>query len=215
MIKVALVDDQEVIRQGLTAILERDNDLTVAAEAANGEEAYQVCKWCQPEIVLMDIKMPLLNGVEATKKIKRDFPHIKIIILTTFSDDEYIFEALRQGASGYLLKDAHPAKIIEAIKEVAKGGALIQPEVAQKVIQQFCSLSKSSSAEQDPKLNLLTARELEILTLLGHGKSNQEIAEELIITLGTVKNHLSNILVKLELRDRTQAAIFALKNHLL
>jgi DNA-binding NarL/FixJ family response regulator len=213
MIKVVLADDQELIRQGLALIIEKDQEIIVTGQASNGDEAYRLCKWCRPQVVLMDIQMPIMNGVQATKKIKDDFPLIKVIILTTFADDEYIFEALQNGASGYLLKDTSPAKIIEAIKESVKGGALIQPEVAEKVIQQFRSFARPKLA-QDPKLNLLTQRELEILSLIGQGKSNQEIAVNLVITLGTAKNHLSNILLKLEMRDRTQAAIFALKNHL-
>lgn len=194
-------------------IVENMKDMKVVGEAGNGKEAYEKVKWLQPDIVLMDIKMPEMDGVEATKRIKRDFSKTNIIILTTFNDDEFIFEALKNGASGYLLKDAEPLKIEEAIVEVHRGGALIQPNVAQKVISRIQEFDQRKK-EMDPKLKLLTERELEILRLIGEGKNNEEIAELLFISKGTAKNHISNILVKLDLRDRTQLAIIALKNDL-
>ena len=213
MINILIVDDQLIVRQGLKMIVENMNGMKVVGEAGNGKEAYEKCKWLKPDIVLMDIKMPEVDGVEATKRIKLAFHDINIIILTTFNDDEYIFEALKHGASGYLLKDAEPEKIEEAILEVKKGGALIQPNVAQKVVTRIQQLEKKK-AGSNPKLKLLTERELEILRLIGVGKNNEEIALKLYISKGTVKNHISNMLIKLELRDRTQLAIIALKNDL-
>ena len=213
MINILIVDDQLIVRQGLKMIIGNMKDMNVIGEANNGIEAYEKCKWLQPDVILMDIKMPSVNGVEATKRIKQDFPRIKIIILTTFNDDEYIFEALKNGASGYLLKDAEPDKIEEAIIEVYKGGALIQPNIAQKVVTRIQEWDKQKK-KTDPKLKLLTERELEILRLIGEGKNNEEIAAQLFISKGTVKNHISSILIKLDLRDRTQLAITALKNDL-
>jgi DNA-binding NarL/FixJ family response regulator len=158
--------------------------------------------------------MPVMDGVEATRRIKRDFPHVAVIILTTFDEDEYIFQAIKYGASGYLLKDAPPAKITEAIREVHGGGALMQPQIAARVVEKFRSLDRDAE-KADPRIKSLTARERDIVQLIGEGKNNKEIAAELFITEGTVKNHISSILIKLDLRDRTQLAIFAVKNRLL
>jgi DNA-binding NarL/FixJ family response regulator len=155
-----------------------------------------------------------MDGVEATRRIKRDFPHVAVIILTTFDEDEYIFQALKYGASGYLLKDAPPAKITEAIREVQRGGALMQPQIAARVVEKFRNMERETE-KTDPRLKSLTARERDIVKLIGEGKNNKEIAAELFITEGTVKNHISSILIKLDLRDRTQLAIFAVKNALL
>lgn len=213
MIRIALVDDQEILRKGLKMILEGQEDIRVVGEAADGAEAYNLCQQHIIDIILMDIKMPNVNGVEATKRIKKDFPNIKIIILTTFNEDQYIFEGLKNGASGYLLKDTSPTKIAEAIREVYRGGVLIQPDIAARVVEQFKTLNRPT-IEKDKKIEDLTDREIEIIRLVGEGLNNKEIADHLFITEGTAKNHISNILTKLDLRDRTQLAIYALKNSL-
>lgn len=214
MIKVVIVDDQPIVREGLTMIVQNMNDIEVVAVAQNGQEGIEMCQWHKPDVVLMDIKMPILNGVKATKSIKEQFPETKIIILTTFNDDEYIFEALSYGASGYLLKDAGKEKIEEAIIEAFHGGAIIQPTVAQKVITKLQKIEVKQQ-KKDERINQLTSRELDILKLIGEGKNNDEIASILYITKGTTKNHISHLLAKLDLRDRTQLAIFALKNDLI
>ena len=159
--------------------------------------------------------MPEVNGVEATAIIKKDFPNIKIIVLTTFNDDEYIYDALRNGASGYLLKDTSPSEILKAVRIVHNGGALIQSEVAVKVINKFSQLANETVDKHiDPKAKLLTEREIEICRLIAEGKNNQEIAEQLFLSQGTVKNHITRVLIKLDLRDRTQLAVFTIKNDL-
>lgn len=211
MIRIGIVDDQEILRQGMKMILSAQPDMEVVGEGANGQEGYRLCEAHTVDLLLMDIKMPVMDGVEATRRIKRDFPNVNVIILTTFDEDEYIFQALRFGASGYLLKDARPAKIVEAIRDVHSGGAMMQPQIAARVVEKFRSMDRKTG-EADPRIQTLTPRELEIVQLIGNGKNNREIADELFITDGTVKNHISSILVKLELRDRTQLAIFAVKN---
>lgn len=215
MINVLLADDQDILVEGLRLILGAEEDIRITGTAGNGKKAYELCKWNKPDVVLMDIKMPETDGVEATRLIKRDFPEIKVLVLTTFNDDEYIYEALKNGASGYLLKDAPPREIAKAIRTVYGGGALIQPEVAVKVIDKFSELAKANPGRQaDPKAALLTERETEICRLVGEGMNNQEIAEVLFLSEGTVKNHVTRILIKLDLRDRTQLAVFAVRNGL-
>lgn len=211
MINIVIADDQSIFREGLKFMLSKKEEFNILATAENGLEVYEICRRNKVDIILMDIKMPLMDGVEATKAIKRDFPHINIIILTTFNDDEYIFEALRYGASGYLLKDATMEKIEEAISEVYNGGVLIQPNVARKMVDMFSKMS-NNEREIDEKVKLLTDREMDIMKYLGEGKSNKEIGEYLFISEGTVKNHITSILSKLNLRDRTQLALFAVKN---
>lgn len=215
MINVLLVDDQEILTEGLKMILGKEDDINICGTANNGKKAYELCKWNAPDIVLMDIKMPEIDGARATKLIKQDFPDINIIVLTTFNDDEYIYEALKNGASGYILKDATPEEIANAIRAVHDGGALIQPEVAAKVLNKFSEMAKSGQYNNiDSRVELLTNRESDICRLVGEGKNNIEIANELYLSKGTVKNHITKILNKLELRDRTQLAIFAVKNDL-
>jgi len=168
-----------------------------------------------PDVVLMDIQMPELNGVEVTKMIHRDFPKVKVIVLTTFNDDEYIYDALKNGASGYLLKDTSPSEIARAVRTVYNGGALIQSEVAVKVIDKFSELAKEKREKSiDPRAELLTDREKDICRLIAEGKNNKEIADELFLSQGTVKNHITRVLIKLDLRDRTQLAVFTIKNDL-
>lgn len=215
MIKILLVDDQDILVEGLKLILGKEEDLVICGSANNGKSAYEACQWNTPDVVLMDIKMPGGNGVDATAMIKRDFPQIKILVLTTFNDDEYIYEALKHGASGYLLKDTSPSEIAAAIRTVNNGGALIQSEVAVKVLDQFSELAKGKKEKlSDPRAEQLTEREIDICRLIAEGKNNHEIANELYLSEGTVKNHITRILIKLELRDRTQLAVFTIKNDL-
>ncbi len=215
MIKVLLVDDQDILVQGLKLILGSEEDIEISGIASNGKKAYEECKWNRPDVVLMDIQMPEVNGVEATAMIKKDFPAVKIIVLTTFNDDQYIYDALKNGASGYLLKDTSPAEIAKAVRTVYNGGGLIQSEVAVKVIDKFSQLARETvDKPMDTRAHLLTEREIEICRLIAEGKNNQEIAQELFLSQGTVKNHITRILIKLDLRDRTQLAVFTIKNDL-
>ncbi|WP_105615863.1 response regulator transcription factor [Vallitalea okinawensis] len=214
MIRVALVDDQRIMIEGLKMIVGH-GDIRVVGSASNGYEAYELCKEKSIDVMLMDIKMPNCNGVEAVKKIKRDYPHIKIIMLTTFNDDAYIFDSLRYGASGYLLKDAEPSEIIEAIKNVNAGGAMIEPTSANRLIEKFIELSLANDQTNEFHDIPLTKREKDVCRLVIEGKNNKEIADELYISEGTVKNNLTNILSKLNLRDRTQLAIYLLQHNVL
>ncbi len=217
MIKIAIIDDQKILTEGLKMILSADPEIEVVSTGENGQDAIQICKKYLPDVILMDIQMPIMNGVESTRLIKRDYPSVKILVLTTFDDDKYIFDAIKYGAYGYLLKDTPPGEIGEAIKTIHSGGALIQPDLAMKVLDQF---SKMANEENDKTKNIeddfksLTKREKEISQLVGKGYNNAEIAEELFLSEGTIKNNLTKILDKLELRDRTQLAILAVKNNL-
>lgn len=213
MIRVLLVDDQDILLEGLKLILGKEKDIEICGTAGNGRKAYELCRLSRPHVVLMDIQMPGVNGVEATSIIRRDFPDVKVIVLTTFNDDDYIYDALKNGASGYLLKNASPSEIAGAIRTVYNGGALIHSEVAVKVIDRFSKLARGNTMKQkDPRVELLTDREIDICRLVGEGKSNREIADELYLSEGTVKNHITRVLVKLDLRDRTQLAVFTIKN---
>ncbi|MEA5094843.1 response regulator transcription factor [Sedimentibacter saalensis] len=215
MIKLLLVDDQDILLEGLKLILGMEEDIEISGTANNGKKAYEFCKWNMPDVVLMDIQMPELNGVEVTKMIHRDFPKVKVIVLTTFNDDEYIYDALKNGASGYMLKDTSPSEIARAVRTVYNGGALIQSEVAVKVIDKFSELAKEKRDKSiDPRTDLLTDREKDICRLIAEGKNNKEIADELFLSQGTVKNHITRVLIKLDLRDRTQLAVFTIKNDL-
>lgn len=226
MIKVLIVDDQDLMLQGLSMIVGKEKDLQVVGRCHNGSEAFAFCQTNDVDIILMDIRMPIMNGVEATRVIKEMKEKIKIIILTTFNDDEYIFSSLRYGASGYLLKDATPVEITSAIKKVFEGGTLINPDVATKlvnVIQQENMMVNPNNNEtikdQNSHVDIveeseveLTNREKDICHLLAEGKNNKEIGDTLMISPGTVKNNITRILDKLNMRDRTQLALFALKH---
>lgn len=206
-----IVDDQVILRESLKFIFNQDPAFEVVACAANGEEAIALSALYRPEVILMDINMPVMNGVEATKHIKATQSEIKIIVLTTFLDEAYIVDALRFGASGYLLKDTQPEDIKKAIITICEGGTLIDPEAATKLVQRFQETYSEVCRERPESLKDLTEREIDILRLIAEGLSNQEISDQLFLTEGTVKNHITKILSKLELRDRTQLAIFALK----
>lgn len=208
-IRIVLVDDQALFREGLRTLLSVQPDLDVVGEAGNGEEAVRLARALRPAVVLMDMRMPLLDGVAATRRLLSEQPDCRVIALTTFDDDEYVFEGLRAGAVGYLLKDAPSEKLCEAIRAAARGESFLQPSVAAKVVAEFARLSEQSKRRTDSLTEPLSERELEILCRVAKGSSNREIAAALFITEGTVKNHVTNILSKLGVRDRTQAALKA------
>ncbi len=208
-IDLLLVDDQRLMRDGLRTLLELEDGLRVVAEAENGLQALTAYEEHQPDVVLMDIRMPEMDGVEATRRLLQAHPDARIVILTTFDDDEYVFDALRAGALGYLLKDVSGAELATAIRTVAAGGALIEPSVARKVLVEFARLPDVPPAAREAHL---TAREREILTLIAQGLSNRQIAARLFLAEGTVKNYVSNIFDKLGVDDRTQAAVWAHKH---
>ncbi|MDR7857767.1 response regulator transcription factor [Tissierella sp.] len=207
MIRVLIVDDQNLIREGLTMMLSLYDSILLVDEANNGQEAIEILETKEVDLILMDIRMPIMNGVEATKIIKEKYPDIKVLILTTFNEDEYIFEGLRNGADGYLLKDISSEELVRSIETVYKGNVLLQPDVAKKMI---CSMDRKPTKEDHINRDIfkeLTKKEYEIAILIGEGKSNKEISNFLFIAEGTVKNHITKILDKLDLRDRTQLII--------
>jgi DNA-binding NarL/FixJ family response regulator len=208
-IRILLVDDQTMFREGLRVILSVQPDFEVVGEAANGEEALRMAVKLKPHVVLMDLRMPVMDGVEATRRLHASFPESRVIMLTTFDDDEAVFEGLRAGALGYLLKDAPSEKLLEAIRAAARGESFLQPSVAAKVVAEFARLSEQAPRRPQPLPEPLTERELEVLRVVATGASNKEISERLFIAEGTVKNHLTNILNKLDARDRAQAVLKA------
>lgn len=214
-IKVLLADDHTLWRQGLRRVLEMDERICVVGEAANGDEVIELARSVQPDLVLMDINMPGPNGVEATKAIKREYPEIGIIVLTIHDDQEYLFEVIRAGAAGYLLKDVSPDQLISAIVEVYYGKGFLHPAMANKLFQEFARLYAKETAPTVELKDPLSEREMEVLALVTRGMSNREIAKALYLSDKTVKNHLSNIFRKLGVADRTQAALLAVKGKLI
>jgi len=219
-IRVLLADDQALFREGLRTLLSVQPDLEVVGEAGNGEEAVRLARELQPDVVLMDLQMPVLDGVAATRQLRAACPLCRVIVLTTFDDDETVFEGLRAGAAGYLLKDTPSARLAEAIRAAARGESFLEPSVAAKVVAEFTRLSargpgvaasagSAPVAPPQPLAEPLSDRELEVLRLVAKGLSNKEIAAALYLAEGTVKNHVTNILGKLGVSDRTQAAIRA------
>jgi DNA-binding NarL/FixJ family response regulator len=208
-IRVLLVDDQGLFREGLHTLLSVQPGIDVVGEAANGAEALQQVKSTQPQVVLMDLRMPVMGGVEATRRIREQFPACQVIVLTTFDDDEEVFDALRAGAVGYLLKDASSARLLEAIRAAARGESFLQPSIAAKVVAEFSRLSMAHPTKCPTLTEPLSDREKEVLRFLAGGHSNKEIAAALNLAEGTVKNHMTNILGKLGALDRTQAALKA------
>ncbi|NTU62433.1 MAG: response regulator transcription factor, partial [Chloroflexi bacterium] len=209
-ITVLLVDDHAVVRQGLRTFLELQDDMTIVGEAANGEEAITQAKQTQPDIVLLDLMMPKMGGVEATPHIIAACPQARVIILTSFGEDDQVIPAIRAGAQGYLLKDIPPHDLVQAVREAYQGKAQLHPDVARKLMS---AVAAPPAAPPSPEPDL-TERELEVLRLIAEGLNNHEIAQRLTISEKTVKTHVSNILGKLHVDDRTQAAIYALKKGL-
>ena len=206
--RVLIADDQALVRAGFRKLLESDADIEVVGEAADGREAVDLARRLRPTLVLMDIRMPRLDGIEATRRLNADAEGTRVLILTTFGLDDYVYEALRAGASGFMLKDAPPEELLAAVQVVARGDALIAPAVTRSVVEEF--VRRSPSPKPPPAgLAELTAREREVLELLACGMSNAEIAERLVVSSGTVKTHVAHLLTKLGLRDRVQAVILA------
>ncbi|MGH3299390.1 MAG: response regulator [Trebonia sp.] len=212
-----LADDQPLLRRGFRMILEAQDGLTVAGEAGDGAEAVDLARRCQPDVVLMDIRMPGTDGIEATRLITAREPGVRVLVLTTFDVDEYAFGALRAGASGFLLKDARPGELVAAIRTVASGDAVVSPRVTRRLLEEYAQVLPVSDAQQAsryPRLSALTEREREVLAAVAQGLSNTEIAAALYVSETTVKSHVGRILAKLGLRDRVQVVVLAYESGL-
>jgi DNA-binding NarL/FixJ family response regulator len=210
MIRVLLADDQELVRSGFRLILELAEGIEIVGEAADGREAVRLAKELQPEVILMDVRMPEVDGIEATRRLRQAGVDARVLVLTTFDLDEYVYGAVRAGASGFLLKDAPREQLVTAVRTVARGEALLAPAITQRLIERF--VARPRPEEAAPALTELSARELEVLRQVARGLSNAEIASELIVGEATVKTHVAHILRKLDLRDRVQAVVFAYEN---
>jgi DNA-binding NarL/FixJ family response regulator len=207
VIRTLLADDQALVRSGFRMILEARDDIDVVGEAADGAEAVELALRLDPDVILMDVRMPRLDGVEATRRLTNAGSRARVVILTTFDLDEYVHEAIRAGASGFLLKDVQPTQLVDAVRVIAGGDALLAPTVTRRLLDRFAQ--SAPDREQPPSLQSLTPRELEILRLVAGGLSNAEIAQALVVSEATVKTHVSSILRKLHLRDRVQAVVAA------
>lgn len=214
MIRVALVDDQALVRAGFVALLDAEDDIEVVGEAADGEDALRLARHTRPDVVLMDIRMPGLDGIAATKQIAADpaLGPVHVVILTTFELDEYVFEGLRAGAAGFLVKDTNASELIRAIRVVAAGDALLSPTVTRRLIAEFATRSRAT--RPTPALDTLTAREREVVTLVAAGLSNEEIADKLYMSASTAKTHATRAMTKLGARDRSQLVVFAYESGL-
>jgi len=209
---VLVADDQELLRRGFRMILEAEGDLQVVGEARDGNEAIDLARELVPDVVLMDIRMPGLDGIEATRQIVATAPQVRVLVLTTFDLDEYAFGALRAGASGFLLKDVRPADLVAAVRTVASGDAVVSPRVTRRLLEEYAQalpLTPTQQAERYPELGALTDREREVLVAVARGLSNAEIASSFFVSEATVKSHVGRILAKLELRDRVQVVVLA------
>ena len=206
-IRVLVADDQALVRSGFRMILEAREDIEVVGEAEDGAEAVELALRADPDVILMDVRMPKVDGVEATRRLTASGSRARVVILTTFDLDEYVHEAIRAGASGFLLKDVQPAQLVDAVRVVAAGEALLAPTVTRRLLDRFARTL--ADERPPPSLEELTAREVEILRLVAGGLSNAEIAEQLVVTEATVKTHVSSVLRKLHLRDRVQAVVLA------
>lgn len=212
-ITIVLADDQALVRAGFRLILEAEDDLVIIGEASDGEQALATVRRLRPDIVLMDIQMPTMDGIEATRRLTEDAAiRARVVILTTFEQDDYVFSALRAGASGFLLKNAPPEDLVYAVRIVAAGNALLAPAITRRVIEEYSQ--RPARRRNDAGLDLLTERELEVLRLLATGKSNAELADHLYLGEGTIKTHVSHLLSKLGLRDRVQAVVYAYESGL-
>jgi len=209
--RVLIVDDHRVVREGLSAILETKDDIQIIGEAQDGGEAVEKARALLPDVILMDVSMPGMSGVEATRLIKREFPHMAVVALTMYEEHQYIFDLVRAGATGYLLKDSDSAQIVAAIRAVSKGESLIHPSVASKILAEFSLLSEGRGKKRAFLDHDLSDREITVLRLVAEGKTNKEIANVLDLSEKTVKNHVRNIFHKLQVYDRTQAAILAIR----
>ena len=206
--RVMIVEDQALVRGGLKTLLEFERGVEVVGEAADGVEALERIAEFDPDVALVDVRMPRMDGIELIRRLSEDYPRVKCVVLTTFEDDHYVFEGLKAGAKGYLLKDTPPEDLAIAISKVLRGESVLSGEITTKVIEELGRLSKAPG-ERRPSVESISERELEVLKLVASGLSNREIAKTLYITEGTVKNHISNVLRKLGFRDRTQAALYA------
>ena len=214
-IKVLIADDHRVVREGLAAILKTKENIVVVGEAQDGQEAVEKASSLMPDVILMDVSMPRMSGVEATRQIKRTFPHVGIIALTMYDEQQYIFDLVRAGATGYLLKDTDSAQIVAAIRAVYRGESLIHPSVASKILAEFSLLAQKKGKKPSWVEHDLSEREITVLKLVTEGKTNKEIANALDLSEKTVKNHVRNIFHKLQVYDRTQAAILAIRKGLI
>lgn len=208
-IRTLIVDDHELIRRGMRMVLDAEDDIQVVGEAASGSEAVHLAGQLSPDVILMDIRMPEMDGIEATRRIVRKTPASRVLVLTTFDLDEYAFGSLRAGASGFLLKNTPPAQLMDAIRSIARGDALVSPRVTRSMLDLFASRLPRPAAEDDSQLSELTERERDVFLAMAQGYNNVEIAERLFVSESTVKTHVGRILAKLDLRDRVQAVILA------
>jgi DNA-binding NarL/FixJ family response regulator len=213
-ISVLIVDDHTLFRKGIRKMLEAEEDMHIVGEAGTGREALEQARVLMPDVILMDIKMPGLDGVEAARTLRREMPHVGIIFCTMFEDDEFVFAALKAGGRGYILKESDPETMLRAVRAVAHGESLLSPAIAQKVLHQFAAPSAAGPAGCAPLCDDLTEREREVLILIGQGHNNKEIARQLSISEKTVKNHIANIFSKLHVYDRTQAVLYAIRQGL-
>lgn len=213
MINIVLVDDQQIVREGLKMLLSLDEEITILEEAENGKQLLEILQEVHPDVILMDVRMPVMDGIETTRIVKENYKNIKVIILTTFNEDEYIFQGIKNGADGYILKDAGYNDIIKAIRTAYNGNILLDPQVTTKIVRAFNSMASDKHIsnqfnEHKKKLELLTQREMDVANLVAQGKSNRDICHILFLTEGTVKNYLTKIFDKLELNSRTELALF-------
>jgi DNA-binding NarL/FixJ family response regulator len=213
--RVLLVDDESLLRMAFTMVLDAEPDLEVVGAAGDGDHAVRLTRQLRPDVVLMDVRMPGTNGIEATRQIIRDSPDTRVLILTTFDLDEYAFAALKAGASGFLLKNTKPGELLDAIRSVAAGDAVVSARITRRLLEQFAHELPDPDGPQDDRVDRLTSREREVLVQVGQGLSNLEVAAALHLAESTVKTHISRILLKLDLRDRVQAVVFAYETRLI